>query len=101
MVRRANFVTTCESRRRGAVVIKILAVAWERYERDVLAGGTHVPDPVYTRDAFYAGATVLFGAMHDRLSHESGEPTMGDVAVMEGLLKEMREYATDVRRRAG
>ncbi len=82
-------------------MIKILAVAWERYERDVLAKSIKPHDPPYTRDAFYAGATVAFGFLYNGVSHDSGEPTMGDVAAVEGLRKEIREYAADVKRRAG
>jgi len=49
-----------------------------------------------TRRAFYAGAQALMGIVMNSLSPDS-EPTEEDVAVMEDLDAELREFVAKVK----
>lgn len=73
--------------------MKVIAASWQEYVAKVLPAGVG-PDSVQyqeTRQAFYAGATVML-AEQLKLMQDDHAPTPADVKVMEGIAEELREF---------
>ena len=73
-----------------------MAEQWDSYELRVIPPAAGGAQRVETRRAFYAGAQALMGIVMNSLSPES-EPTDEDVAVMEDLDAELREFVANVK----
>lgn len=70
---------------------KPIQKAWQSYERLVLPSNAPEIQRRETRQAFYAGAAVLFEALMRGLDKEK-EPTEADMQRMNDVVKELREF---------
>ena len=69
---------------------------WDSYDLKVVPAAAGNAQRQETRRAFYAGAQALMGIVMNSLSLDS-EPTDEDVAVMEDLDAELREFVAKVK----
>lgn len=74
---------------------KTIAEQWEIWRAAVMPPDVHEVQLTEMRRAFYAGATVLLSALTIGLDEDS-EPTADDVAYLERLHQEMKQFSRDV-----
>lgn len=72
-----------------------LADEWASYAADVMPANAPEVQRVETRRAFYAGAGAMFGCMTGGLD-ANHEPTDLDVAYIESIHQELKQFSRDI-----
>lgn len=75
---------------------KLLAKQWEIYRKRVIPENAHAIQVIESRRAFYAGAECLMVAVMQNLS-DGSETTEADLAVMESIDAELKQFVRDVQ----
>jgi hypothetical protein len=65
---------------------------WDSYQRDVLPPTASEVQRTETRRAFYAGAAAMFGAMIAATDTPGPDATDADVACVDALVAEVKEF---------
>lgn len=81
----------------GKVECMSIAKEWEIYRKKVVPANCSTVQLVETRQAFYAGAAVLFALLVTGISNDE-EPTAADMAVVEELAKEIDRFGIELMR---
>ena len=76
---------------------KLIAAGWESYLRNVVPADAPPIQVKETRQAFYAGAAILFEVLMKALD-PGDEPTDRDLQRMADLQKELDEYGQSLDR---
>ncbi len=76
--------------------MKLLEEQWESYQRRVIPIGAPSVHRSECRRAFYAGAQALLTGLLSRFTADR-EPTAEDMAVMESVSAELRQFVSDVK----
>lgn len=72
---------------------------WDSFATQVLAGTTATQQQRgEMKQAFYAGCASIMGILNERMGAGS-LPTDKDIHVIDGLVKELRDYETSMKRR--
>lgn len=78
--------------------MRLISKAWEGYRRHVLPSDAPEVQVTECRQAFYAGASVLFQSLLGTLD-PGLEPTDADMVRMESIDKELREFGQELDRK--
>jgi hypothetical protein len=65
---------------------------WYGFEKAVLPATAGENQRIETRKAFFAGASAIFALLVKGVSPGTGEPTDGDMALMDDLAAEIRDF---------
>ena len=87
-----------DASKRGAIPLRerrALADEWKEYATRIMPKGAGQTQHVETRRAFYAGAAAMFGLMTGGLDADK-EPTDLDVAYVESLNQELKQFLRDL-----
>ena len=76
---------------------KLIEHGWISYLEQVVPKDASVGQVQATRQAFYSGACILFGAMLANLSEEQSEAgDVADAALMSAIQTELEEYGMKI-----
>lgn len=78
--------------------MKIIEEGWKKYRAMVVPANAGEVQIAETRQAFYAGAAVLFESLMRSLDPEK-EPTANDMRIMDGLQAEIDEFGHSLDKR--
>jgi len=78
---------------------RLIASAWDSYNREVLPPTAGDIQRIESRLAFYAGAAALFIGLVKSVGNED-EPSADDLAMLDSVKTELQEWKEEAKRAA-